>query len=96
MTQGESEAGRRAYDNAHNGDLGLPGDDDGGHAGPWIFGKKVLIPAGIIRDIDPDTQTVFVDRTKDEIKNAPEYDESMTNDPAYRDRVGSYYGPTGT
>ncbi len=64
--------------------------------GPWIFGKKVLIPAGIIRDIDPDTQTVFVDRTKDEIKNAPEYDESMTNDPAYRDRVGSYYGPTGT
>jgi hypothetical protein len=63
--------------------------------GPWIFGKKVMIPAGIVQNIDPDTQTVFVDRTKDEIKNSPEFDEDMYNDPAYRDRLGSYYGPPG-
>ena len=43
--------------------------------GPWIFGKKVMIPAGVIRDIDPDTETIFVNRDKDEIKNAPEFDE---------------------
>jgi hypothetical protein len=60
--------------------------------GPWILGKKVMIPAGVVRDIDHDTQTVFVDRTKDEIKNAPEFDEDRFNDPAYRDRLGSYYG----
>jgi hypothetical protein len=60
--------------------------------GPWIFGKKVLLPAGMVRDVDPDTQTVFVDRTKDAIKDSPEYDESKFEDPAYRDGLGSYYG----
>jgi hypothetical protein len=59
--------------------------------GPWILGKKVMIPAGAIRDVDLDTETVFVDRTKDEIKNAPEYDESLYSDLAYRDKLGTYY-----
>ena len=26
--------------------------------GPWIFGKKVMLPAGVVRDVDPDAQTV--------------------------------------
>jgi hypothetical protein len=64
--------------------------------GPWIFGKKVLLPAGVIRDIDPDTETIFVNRTKDEIKNAPEFDEKRYHDQAYRDEVGSYYSGGGT
>jgi hypothetical protein len=59
--------------------------------GPWILGKKVMIPAGAVRDIDPDTETVFVDRTKDEIKNAPEFDEARYSDSAYRDELGGYY-----
>src|SRR5919198_652709 len=59
--------------------------------GPWIFGKKVLIPAGVIRDIDPDTETIFVNRTKDEIKDAPEFDETRYRDQAYRDELGTYY-----
>ena len=59
--------------------------------GPWIFGKKVLLPAGVIRDMDPDTETVFVDRTKDQIKNAPEFDEKRYRDQDYRNDVGSYY-----
>jgi hypothetical protein len=64
--------------------------------GPWIFGKKVLLPAGVIRDIDPDTETIFVNRTKDEIKNAPEFDEERYHDQDYRDEVGSYYSRGGT
>jgi len=60
--------------------------------GPWILGKKVMIPAGIVNDIDHDTETVFVDRTKDEIKNAPEYDESRFQDEGYRGELGTYYG----
>jgi hypothetical protein len=51
-----------------------------------------MIPAGLIRDIDPDTETIFVNRTKDEIKNAPEYDEERYHDQTYRDELGSYYG----
>ena len=59
--------------------------------GPWIFGKKIMIPAGLVRDIDPDTETIFVNRTKDEIKNAPEFDENRYHDQRYRDELGSYY-----
>jgi|SRR5215218_5608771 hypothetical protein len=63
--------------------------------GPWIFGKKVLLPAGVIRDVDLDAQTVFVNRTKDEIKNAPEFEESRYRDEDYRTDLGGYYGPGG-
>jgi hypothetical protein len=60
--------------------------------GPWIFGKKVMLPAGVIRQVDHDGEKIFVDRTKDEIKGAPEYDDSVTQDEGYRTRLGSYYG----
>jgi hypothetical protein len=59
--------------------------------GPWIFGKKVMLPAAVIQRVDLDAQTVYVDRTKEEIKNAPELDESMSEDEGYRTRLGSYY-----
>jgi hypothetical protein len=61
--------------------------------GPWIFGKKVLLPAGVVDRVDLDTETVFVHRTKDEIKDSPEFDKDMRpEDESYRDRVGGYYG----
>jgi hypothetical protein len=63
--------------------------------GPWIFGKKVLLPAGVVRDVDLDTESIFVDRTKDEIKNAPEFDAKTYRDQGYRSQVGDYYGPGG-
>jgi hypothetical protein len=63
--------------------------------GPWIFGKKVMLPAGVIDRVDTDEETVYVNRTKDEIKDAPEFDESRYRDDAYRDELGGYYGPGG-
>ena len=60
--------------------------------GPWIFGKKVMLPAGVIRDIDLDTETIFVDLMKDEIKDAPEFDEKTYRDQSYRNELGQYYG----
>jgi hypothetical protein len=63
--------------------------------GPWIFGKKVMLPAGVVRGIDEAEETIFVNRTKDEIKAAPELDPEVTDD-SYRDRIGSYYGPGGS
>jgi hypothetical protein len=60
--------------------------------GPWIFGKKVMLPAGVIRDIDLDTETIFVGLTKDEIKDAPEFDEQRYRDESYRGELGDYYG----
>ena len=60
--------------------------------GPWIFGKKVLLPAGVIDRVDTNDQLIYVSRTKDEIKDSPEFDENRYRDVTYRDEVGSYYG----
>jgi hypothetical protein len=89
---------------ALDGGIGKVDDatDDADHSfivvdtGPWIFGKKVMLPAGVVRDVDLDTETVFVNRTKDQIKDAPEFDEDRYRDSAYRDELGGYYGPGGT
>jgi hypothetical protein len=60
--------------------------------GPWIFGRKVVIPAKAIVRLDPPEHSVFLRLTKDQIKDSPEL-----NDPRDADRrrqlIGSYYGP---
>jgi hypothetical protein len=63
--------------------------------GPWIFGKKVLLPAGVISRVDHDDEKVFVNRTKDQIKNALEFDPDTYRDETYRGSLGSYYGSGG-
>lgn len=64
--------------------------------GPWIFGKKVLLPAGVISRVDRDDEKVHVNRTKDQIKDSPEFDEKSYREDDYRERVGGYYGPGGS
>ncbi|MEU8240482.1 PRC-barrel domain-containing protein [Actinoplanes missouriensis] len=59
--------------------------------GPWIFGRKVLLPAGTVQTIDHDERKVYVDRTKEQIKSSPEYDKETFETPEYRDQVGDYY-----
>jgi hypothetical protein len=63
--------------------------------GPWIFGKKVMLPAGVIQRIDTADEKVFVNRNKDQIKNAPELDDELIRDENYRRELGSYYGRGG-
>ena len=63
--------------------------------GPWIFGKRVMLPAGVIDRVDRNDEKVYVNRTKDQIKDAPEFDADAYRDDEYRDRLGSYYGPGG-
>jgi len=63
--------------------------------GPWIFGKKVMLPAGVVDRIDIEDERVHVHRTKDQIKSSPEYDETVNGDATYRGELGSYYGTGG-
>ena len=74
-------------------------ETDTGHivvdTGPWIFGKKVMLPVGVIKTVDHVNEQVFVNRTKDEIKNAPEFDDSFRNDDKYRTELGTYYSTGG-
>src|SRR5689334_8298402 len=48
--------------------------------GPWIFGSKVVLPVGTVRHVDHDKREVHVDRTKDQVKAAPEYDSNADGD----------------
>ncbi|WP_030302056.1 hypothetical protein [Streptomyces katrae] len=60
--------------------------------GVWIFGKHVLLPAGTIKMIDMMEEKVYVDRTKDQIKDAPEFDESKHGgEPSYLEQFARYY-----
>jgi hypothetical protein len=62
--------------------------------GPWILGKKVVLPAGVIERIDLDDNRVVVGLTKDQIKDSPEYDPDTYRSEEYRSRLGTYYTTT--
>ena len=63
--------------------------------GFWIFGKKRLVPAGVVRSIDHAEEKVYLSMTKDEVKSAPDYDESTRSDDDdwLRSSSGNYYDP---
>ncbi len=58
--------------------------------GPWIFGREVMLPAGVIERVDHQGKTVHVARTRDEIKGAPPYEPELF-DEEYRENLGDYY-----
>ena len=58
--------------------------------GFWIFGKKRLVPAGVINTVDHDAEKVYVTMTKEQIKSAPDYDRDDWNDES-RTRYNDYY-----
>ena len=60
--------------------------------GFWIFGKKRMIPAGVVTSVDHEDETVSVGMTKDQIKSAPDFDKQDTYDDRDYDTFGSYYG----
>jgi hypothetical protein len=60
--------------------------------GVWVFGKSVLVPAGVVTGVDTQAQKITVVCTRDEVKSAPLFKtDRETQDPAYLERVGSYY-----
>jgi hypothetical protein len=63
--------------------------------GFWIFGKKRMIPAGVVDRVDPDQRKLYVAMTKDQIKDAPDYDDvrHKVDELNYHDEVGRYYDP---
>ena len=61
--------------------------------GPWIFGSKVLIPAGAITEVDLVDEKVYLELSQEQIRNAPEYTPDSTPDDSYLSRLGTYYEP---
>ncbi|HEY9726859.1 MAG TPA: DUF2382 domain-containing protein [Chroococcales cyanobacterium] len=64
--------------------------------GFWVFGKKVLVPVGRVQ-MDYDRHRVYVmGMTKAQAEALPEYNENMTVDYDYEERVRSVFRPTAT
>jgi len=59
----------------------------------WSFfgGREVMLPAGLVERIGSAEKKVYVDRTRDQIKDAPRYDQAPAD---YWERLGSYYSGT--
>ncbi len=61
--------------------------------GVWIFGKHVLLPAGTVSRVDNDDKKIYVDLTKDQIKDSPEFDKDKhVGDADFHRTTGEYYG----
>lgn len=102
---GEDIKGLDVYaGNANNDKVGTVHDvlvDDSGHiryfvvdTGFWIFGKKVLLPVGRSNFSPTDRRlqaTGIVD--KDQVERLPDYNDDMTVDYDYEERVRSAYRP---
>jgi hypothetical protein len=60
--------------------------------GFWIFGKKRMIPAGVVQRVDENDRKVHVGMSKAEIKAAPDFSDE---DRHVRDPYDTYYEPFG-
>jgi hypothetical protein len=60
--------------------------------GPWIFGRKVVIPAKAVARLDVPGQTVYLRLKQEQVKDAPEFDDAADAS-RQRAELGAYYEP---
>lgn len=59
--------------------------------GFWIFGKRRLVPAGLVSAVDHEARTLRLSLSKDQVRAAPDYEETL--DDEAHDRHSTYYDP---
>ncbi len=59
--------------------------------GRRLFGKKVVIPVGLVETVDDSGHAVYLDRTRAEIQAAPPYDDELFYDESFREELGAHY-----
>lgn len=60
--------------------------------GVWVFGRSVLVPAGVVTGIDTQARKVTLACTRADAKAAPRFQtDSETRDQRYLRAVGDYY-----
>jgi hypothetical protein len=77
----------RVDSSAHDANRGHIIVDTGG----WLTGRKSVIPARAVRNVNDRSRTIQVDLTREQIRDAPEYDEGAGYD-GYREDGTTYYG----
>ena len=59
--------------------------------GHWLKGKRVMLPSATITGVDEEHARLRIDRTKDEIRHAPEWIPRGS----LPDQAADYHGPRG-
>ncbi|MET9765664.1 PRC-barrel domain containing protein [Streptomyces sp. NPDC006372] len=60
--------------------------------GVWVFGRSVLVPAGVVTAVDPQARKVMLACSRGDAKAAPRFQtDSETRDREYLTTVGDYY-----
>lgn len=60
--------------------------------GPWILGRRVLLPAGLVSRIDTENETVHVSCTRAEVKDSPDFESGQhEQDTAFIKLIEQYY-----
>ncbi|MFB8246872.1 PRC-barrel domain containing protein [Streptomyces sp. NPDC001046] len=60
--------------------------------GVWVFGRSVLVPAGVVTGIDTEARKITLACSRADAKAAPRFEtDSETRDPRYLTAVGDYY-----
>ncbi|MEI5009438.1 PRC-barrel domain containing protein [Streptomyces sp. NPDC087659] len=60
--------------------------------GPWIFGHRRLIPAGVVSRVDREQEVVYLDCSKQQIKEAPDFEQGRyADDPATVRLIEQHY-----
>lgn len=62
-------------------------------AGPWLVGRRVLLPAGLISGMDPENETIATELTRDQVKESPTFDPDLGDITSrqHRDEVAEYF-----
>jgi hypothetical protein len=56
-----------------------------------LFGKQFVVPANSLERVDTEGRTIFVDLSKEEVENSPEYDDHLGFDEDCEAKTGAYY-----
>lgn len=59
--------------------------------GTWLTSHRVVVPIGAVERVDHDAHRIHVDRTRNQIKDAPPYDPDTFDADDYRRRLADYY-----
>lgn len=59
-----------------------------------FLGKKLHLPAGTVNHVDTSERRIYVDRSKSQIKGAPEVKPEVSTEPANRATLAEYYQRT--
>ena len=57
-----------------------------------FFGRKHVIPAGSVEQVDTENKRIVVDLATEDVENSPEYDDILGFDDDCESRSGEYYG----